>query len=115
MKIDWAFMRNSCATCAKTRNYLEEHDIEIEVEDNARKTRLEEEAAWDILSKAEKVLTARGQKIRVWNPAVDSRDEILADAIGRSGNLRAPTLQIGNIVMIGFNEQLYQEQIGAGA
>jgi hypothetical protein len=36
----------------------------------------------------------------------------LKDVIGRSGNLRAPTLQVGDVILIGFNDELYQEQFG---
>ena len=35
------------------------------------------------------------------------QEEILKAAMGRSGNLRAPTLKTKNAVYIGFNEEIY--------
>lgn len=45
--------------------------------------------------------------MRSWDPRVDSREEILADVMGRSGNLRAPTIRVGNVFLVGFNETMY--------
>lgn len=37
-------------------------------------------------------------------------DETLAAAIlGPSGNLKAPTIRIGDTLLIGFNESMYRE------
>ena len=40
-------------------------------------------------------------------PKVGSQDDILAAIMGRSGNLRAPTLQVEDTFFVGFNDQLY--------
>ena len=37
----------------------------------------------------------RGKRVDVFNPKESSQDDILAAVMGRSGNLRAPTLQGG--------------------
>jgi arsenate reductase-like glutaredoxin family protein len=34
-------------------------------------------------------------------------DRIISVMIGPSGNLRAPTLQVGKTLLIGFNEESY--------
>lgn len=81
--------------------------MDIETVVDARKERLEAEAAWEILSQAATIATAKGRKIQTWNPQTDDRDAILADAIGRSGNLRAPTLRVGQDIFIGFNAELF--------
>lgn len=52
-----------------------------------------------------------GKKILSYNPASDDPSEILNKVSGRTGNLRAPALRIGNTYYVGFNEELY-EKIG---
>ena len=110
--IDWAYLRTSCETCAKTRNYVSENELEISAERDARKDRIATAEAWALLSGADAILTARGTKIRRWDPRQDDRADILADVIGRSGNLRAPTIQVGNVFLVGFNPEMYAEYLG---
>jgi hypothetical protein len=37
------------------------------------------------------------------------KDALMCDVLGRSGNLRAPTLQVGNTYYVGYNEIIYKE------
>lgn len=32
--------------------------------------------------------------------------------MGPSGNLRAPTFKVGDTYLVGFNEEMYEEQLG---
>lgn len=41
-------------------------------------------------------------------------DELLALMLGRSGNLRAPTLQVGTIIVVGYNRDILESALGAG-
>ena len=52
-----------------------------------------------------------GRKIQHWQPDKSNKEAILAKAIGRSGNLRAPTIKVGNTAIVGFNEALYEEMM----
>ena len=56
---------------------------------------------------ARSIHVAKGKKVDVFDPNVDSQDDILKVTMGRSGNLRAPTLQIGDTFFVGFNALLY--------
>ena len=40
-------------------------------------------------------------------PDEENREEILKAAMGRSGNLRAPTIRIGDRLLIGYNDDMY--------
>jgi hypothetical protein len=42
-----------------------------------------------------------------FNPKSDDREAILKAALGRSGKLRAPTLQVGDVFLVGYNDPLY--------
>ncbi|HID52272.1 MAG TPA: hypothetical protein EYP41_09560 [Anaerolineae bacterium] len=78
---------------------------------NARKQRIESEAAWQMLSQAKDVYVVNGRKINHWQPNEINKEAILAKAIGRSGNLRAPTLKVGDTYIIGFDKTLYEKEI----
>ncbi len=62
-----------------------------------------------MLSQAKDVYIVNGRKINHWQPDESNKEDILAKAIGRSGNLRAPTIKVGDTTIIGFNEALYEE------
>ncbi|NCC77472.1 MAG: hypothetical protein EOM08_13680 [Clostridia bacterium] len=87
---------------------LEQHRIPVEQTADARKEVLAGEAAWQLLSQASEILVATGKKVQTFNPRVDDKNAILAVALGRTGNLRAPTLRIGDRLLIGFGEGLYK-------
>ena len=63
---------------------------------------------WERLETAESVHVAKGKRVDVFAPTDSSQDDILAAVMGRSGNLRAPTLKVGDTFYVGFNEQLYE-------
>ncbi|MCB2183027.1 MAG: hypothetical protein KQH63_13415 [Desulfobulbaceae bacterium] len=86
--------------------------MEIKTEINARKEPVEEAAAWELLSKNKKIFIARGKKTNMYTPSDDNRDEILKNALGRSGTLRAPTLLITDTCYVGFNEEMYGQLTG---
>lgn len=88
---------------------LEQRQISVEQTADARKEALAGEDAWQLLSQAKEIQVAKGKKVQTFNPQVDSKEAILAVALGRTGNLRAPTLRIGERLLIGFGEGLYQE------
>ncbi len=82
----------------------------IDTEVNAGKETISDDAVWDLVKDSEKIVVTSGKKILEYTPD-DDRDEILAKISGRTGNLRAPALRIGNTYYIGFNEELYNERI----
>ena len=63
---------------------------------------------WERLESAESVHVAKGKRVDVFAPKDGAQDDILPAVMGRSGNLRAPTLKVGDTFVVGFNEQLYE-------
>jgi len=62
------------------------------------------------LSKADKVVATKGRsKILEWVPSEENKTEILSEVIGRSGNLRAPTLLHNNRFIVGFSQTAYEQ------
>ena len=90
---------------------FDEKGIEIKETVEARKEKIEGDDAWAILSGAREIVVGRGKKFQVLDPATDDRDEILRLCLGRTGNLRAPTLKIGDRIVVGFNEAMYEQYV----
>ena len=69
--------------------------------------KLQRDTAVALLDAAMAVHVAKGRKVQEF-----SGDERLTDAavdalLGTTGNLRAPTLRVGGILLVGFNEAVY--------
>ncbi len=86
---------------------LKQKNLSIAQAIDARKKALAGDEAWRLLSRAREIHVARGSKQLIFDPQIDDRDEILRQTLGRTGNLRAPTLLVGDRLLVGFNEALY--------
>ncbi len=78
----------------------------------ARKQKVEGDDAWAILESAKELIVGRGKKFQEFDPAQDDKEAILKVCLGRTGNLRAPTLQMGDRVVVGFNDDMYAQFVG---
>ena len=76
---------------------------------DARKTRIDEETAWTLLKTAKSVTVAKGKKVQTFTTGSEEREALLQQAMGPSGNLRAPTYRIKDQFVIGFNADLYED------
>ncbi|MEA1923926.1 MAG: ArsC family (seleno)protein [Pseudomonadota bacterium] len=87
---------------------MDNHDLKISETTDARKEKIDAEKAWKILAQATEITVAKGKKELRFTPADENREAILKAAMGPSGNLRAPTLKIGDQFLVGFNPDMYQ-------
>ena len=64
-----------------------------------------------LVKQIDEIYATKGQAVVHLDLRQDKLDEIaLAELlIGRTGNLRAPTLRKGRILIVGFNEALYKQ------
>lgn len=92
---------------------LQRYGVTIEQVVDARKEPLAGDDAWKLLADAGQVLVAKGKAYQVFDPRTDSKEVLLAQALGRTGNLRAPTLRIGDQLWVGFSEGLYARLAGS--
>jgi len=76
---------------------------------DAKKTRIDEAAAWQLLKDAGTIAIAKGKTVQNFTSTKAAKDEILKHAMGPSGNLRAPTYRAGDRFVIGFNAELYED------
>lgn len=89
--------------------------MKVTEEIDARKVRYGDSEALGLLEGKSTLLVAKGKKVT----KVDLRKDRPEDSaltllmLGPTGNLRAPTLIVGKKVVIGFNQELYEEVFGA--
>ncbi len=60
------------------------------------------------MAAATRIYIASGKKILEYRPTAAGKEEIMAKIVGRTGNLRAPTIRRGTTLYIGYNTDLYQ-------
>jgi hypothetical protein len=76
---------------------------------DAKKEKIDREAAWELIQTRQTVYIGKGKKLLCLEPDEARKEEILSAAMGRSGNLRAPAVKTKNAVFIGYNETIYGE------
>ncbi len=81
---------------------------------DAGKNKIDDDAAWEMLKNYDSVVVGRGKKFSEFEPVEENRETILKAAMGRSGNLRAPTLGLREKIVIGFNEDMYDRFVRNG-
>ena len=64
-----------------------------------------------MLKTASSVTVAKGKKVQKFVAVVDEKEDVLQQAMGPSGNLRAPTYRVKDQFIIGFNADLYEEWV----
>jgi arsenate reductase-like glutaredoxin family protein len=62
------------------------------------------------LEKARSLSVAKGKKVVEVDLKKNdlTEEELLKLVLGPTGNLRAPTLKVGNRVVVGFNQEMYE-------
>jgi len=81
---------------------------------DARKTRYGKADLAGFFEGATKIIAARGKQSAVFDmrKAPPSPAELAAAVLGPSGNLRAPTLKLGNTFLVGFGEPAFEDVFG---
>jgi hypothetical protein len=81
---------------------------------DASKDRRGRDEALKLARSAERVVAARGKKVVVFDMVNDPPDDdtLAAHLLGPSGNLKAPTLRIGETLLVGFGEEAYRQVFG---
>ncbi|MCE9533701.1 MAG: hypothetical protein K8T89_21625 [Planctomycetes bacterium] len=112
--IDWMYNRKACITCKRARDWLGETECAVTQWEDANKVKLGPKQALDLLKSLEKMVAMKGKKVVTFDLKIDRPDDdtLLAHLIGPTGNLRAPTLKIGNTLLVGFNEVAYNDYLG---
>ena len=73
---------------------------------DARKTKFDEDGLEDLFKKAKEVVVAKGKKTLKFAPG---DPELTGVALGRSGNLRAPTVLVKGRYLVGFSAEVWDD------
>jgi hypothetical protein len=88
--------------------YFEQNGMTITDISDARNEKIDLEKAWELIRTQGRVYIGKGKKVWSFAPKETNREEILKMAMGRSGNLRAPSIKTDAGFFIGYNDQIYE-------
>jgi hypothetical protein len=55
---------------------------------------------------------AKGKKLDVFEMKSAKLSEVAEKMLGPTGNLRAPTMRVGKITVVGFNDEAFEAVLG---
>lgn len=81
---------------------------------DATKERRGRDEALKLAKTAGRVVAAKGKKVVIFDmkKAPPDDDTLAAHLLGPTGNLKAPTLRIGETLLVGFGEEAYRQILG---
>jgi arsenate reductase-like glutaredoxin family protein len=93
----------------KAQGFLATNKIEIATVVDA-KAKLGAADAVRLARESSAVIVSKGKKVTKFSMNKDRPGdaELLEHMLGPTGNLRAPTVQVGKTLLVGFNEDEYQ-------
>ena len=57
------------------------------------------------------MIVAKGKKLTTFQVGKSTSDEAIDAMLGPTGNLRAPTLRSGQLLLVGFNEEAFEQNL----
>ena len=63
---------------------------------------------------AKRLIVAKGKKVTAVDVTLKtpSDDELVALMLGSTGNMRAPTMRVGQTLLVGYNDQVFTDELG---
>lgn len=100
-------------SCGKSQGFLAENGIKVSQETNANKDKLGPDDARRLAAAASKIIVAKGKKFVTFDMKKDPPDDetLLKALLGPTGNLRAPTIQRGKTLLVGFHADVYAAEL----
>ncbi len=71
--------------------------------------KLQADDAAQILKKAKRLVACKGKKVAEFDVGKAVDEDAIAAMLGPTGNMRSPTIITGNLVIVGFNEDVFSE------
>jgi arsenate reductase-like glutaredoxin family protein len=101
-------------SCKKAQGYLDANAIEVVERQDAGKERRGREEALALAKTVDQVVVGRGKKVVTFDMKTNPPDDetLVAHLLGPTGNLKAPTLRIGRMLLVGFSEGAYKQVLG---
>lgn len=68
--------------------------------------------AEELFKSASRVIVCKGKLVEEWKPSGKIDADGVAKMLGPTGNLRAPTIRKGKTLVIGYNDDIFEEVFG---
>ena len=68
--------------------------------------------ARELAEAASRIIVAKGRRVAEFEPRGAPDDEVVDAMVGATGNLRAPLLRVGKILLVGFDADSYAGVLG---
>jgi len=95
----------------RASKFLEANTISVSETVSANK-KLQAEDARAIAEASDTMIVMKGKKVSTFEVGSATTDEAVTAMLGATGNMRAPLLRVGKLVLVGYNEEIYQERLG---
>ncbi|HEY3175855.1 MAG TPA: ArsC family (seleno)protein [Candidatus Polarisedimenticolia bacterium] len=93
-------------TCGRAREFLERKKIKVTEQVAAGKASYGKKEALALAAGASRLVSAKGTRVVELDLKAGATDsEILALMLGPTGNLRAPTMRVGDTLYVGFPKE----------
>ena len=112
IEINWYYHRRSWTSAKRAQEFLSSKDVDQPEFILASKNKFNREETLNLLKDADTVLVAKGKKLLRFSMKDVDEDALAKAVLGRSGNLRAPAMQVGTSFIVGFHADGYQELFG---
>ncbi|MBL6689995.1 MAG: hypothetical protein ISP91_06350 [Pseudomonadales bacterium] len=71
--------------------------------------KLQASDARDLLEDAGRLIAMKGKKVAEFDVSSSVSDDAVEAMLGPTGNMRAPTIKVGETYLVGFNEEVFSE------
>src|SRR5947209_19748081 len=97
-------------SCTKAQGFLETNDVNVREQTDAKKEKKGRDDALALAHAAKRVVVGKGKKVTVFDMKKEPPDDdtLAAHLLGPTGNLKAPTLRVGDTLLVGFSEEAYR-------
>lgn len=102
-------------SCQKSQGFLEQNLVQVAEQTDAKKERKGAAEALALARLVDRVVVGKGKKVVTFDMKKAPPDEeaLLAHLLGPTGNLKAPTLRRGRVLLVGFSEEAYRQVLGS--
>jgi len=101
-------------SCKRAQGFLESRNWRVTDKTDASKRRADRDEALKLARSSGQVIVAKGKNVVTFDMKKNPPDDetLLSHLLGPTGNLRAPTFRKGRTLVVGFNEQAYDDLLG---
>src|SRR5215831_18772005 len=101
-------------SCQKAQGFLAASQVDVSATTDAKKEKCVRNEALALARSVAKVVVGKDKKVVTFDMknAPPDDDTLAAQLLGPTGNLKAPTLRIGDTLLVGFSEEAYRQILG---